>query len=86
MTGQISSSQAFRNRSRKWATAACLSTALLSAGAIAGQHFLFGALSLLGSAVLFRGSSLARRHRASIMRSGSAPVALPRRLPVRKAA
>lgn len=88
MAGQISSSQAFRNRSRKWVTAACLGAALAGIGAIAGQHYLFGALSLLGSAVLFKGSSLSRRHRASSMRASGAPTPLhrQRQRPLRKAA
>jgi hypothetical protein len=68
MAGQISSSQAFRNRSRKWTTAACLGTVLLGIGAMVGHHYLFGALSLLASVVLFKGSTFSRKHRASSMR------------------
>jgi hypothetical protein len=86
MAGQISSSQAFRNRSRKWATAACLGTVLLGIGAMVGHHYLFGALSLLGSAVLFKGSTFSRKHRVSTMRATGAPVAMPRQRPLRKAA
>jgi hypothetical protein len=86
MAGQISSSQAFRNRSRKWATAACLGAVLLGVGAMAGHHYLFGALSLLASVVLFKGSTFSRKHRASSMRANGAPAALPRRRPLRKAA
>jgi hypothetical protein len=86
MTRQISSSQAFRSRSRKWTTAACLSAAVLGAGALAGHHYLYGALCLLASTVLFNGSSLARKHRASSVSTTSAPTALPRRRPLSKAA
>jgi hypothetical protein len=86
MARQISSTQALRSRSRKWATAACLGAAVLSIGALTGQHYLYGALCLLASTMLFKGSSLAHKHRASPVSTTSAPTALPRPRPLSKAA